>query len=363
MPTTFNVFSLGVFADIDPTDGNTLAENAGVLVGTTIGGPGNALLNNAVTFAPGSTGFGGGTTTAYDQDNTPNETFTINGGAEQTFDAAAIYNATVTYVDGSTATITAVIFQDTAGNTYFAPEFSGNPDQAALQAAAIRSLTLDSLSGASFSGLSGDRQTWDFVTCYVSGTLIETPDGARAIDELCVGDKVRTRDRGAQTIRWIGKSTVAAKGKLAPIRFLAGSLGPNVPARDLAVSRQHRMLVSSKVCARMFGTDEILVPAIRLTELPGVYIEETRDPVTYYHLMTDQHDIIYAEGSPSETLLTGPQAIEALPADALEELLAIFPHILEEAPIPARQIERGKRIERLIMRHQSNDIPFVSGPG
>ncbi|MEJ8560623.1 hypothetical protein QTO30_04845 [Yoonia sp. GPGPB17] len=69
MPTTFNVFSLGVLADIDTTEGNTLAENAGALVGLTFGGVNDALLNDAVSLAPGTGGFGGGTGTAYDQDN------------------------------------------------------------------------------------------------------------------------------------------------------------------------------------------------------------------------------------------------------------------------------------------------------
>ena len=361
MPSTFTVFSLGVLTDIDTTDGNTLAENAGALVGLSFGGVGDALLNSAVTFAEGGgPGFGSGTSTAYDQDNNPNEDFTINGGPEQTFDSAVIYNATVTYIDGTTANITAVIFQDVDGNTYWAPEFEANADQAVLDAAAIRSLTLDSLAGASFSGLSGIRETWNFVTCYVAGTLIETEVGPRPIDALLVGERVVTRDHGLQEIKWIGKSTLNASGKLAPVQFAAGALGNGQPSRDLLVSRQHRMLVSSPVCQRMFDTPEILVPAIRLTDLPGVFVHETNEAVTYYHLMTDQHEIIYAEDTPSETLLSGPQAIEALPRAALEELLAIFPNILEELPTPARPIERSKRINRLIARHQSNNMPLVS---
>ena len=150
MPTTFNVISLGVQADIDTTEGNTTAENASALVGLTFGGIGNSLNEQIQTLSPGSTGFAGGTSTAYDMNNSPAETFRINGGPEQTFDGTSIYNATITYTDGSTANITAVLFQDTAGNTYLAPEFTANPDMTALQAGPIRSLTLDSLFGKSF---------------------------------------------------------------------------------------------------------------------------------------------------------------------------------------------------------------------
>ena len=44
MPTTFNVISLGVRALIDPTEGNTRAENASALAGQTIGDVSNPLF-------------------------------------------------------------------------------------------------------------------------------------------------------------------------------------------------------------------------------------------------------------------------------------------------------------------------------
>jgi len=131
MPTTFNVISLGNFASIDPTEGNTQSENAASLVGQTFGGVGDALVNDIQSFSSTGVGFGGGTSNAYDMNNSAsNDTFSINGGPTQTFDGTAVYNATITYIDGSTATISAVVFQDTDGNTYLAPEFSANANHA-----------------------------------------------------------------------------------------------------------------------------------------------------------------------------------------------------------------------------------------
>lgn len=360
MPTTFTVFSLGVLPDIDTTEGNTLAENAGALVGQTFGGIGDALLNDAVAMSPGSGGFGGGNPTAYEQDNGPAENFSIDGGPDQVFDSVANYNATITFIDGTTANITAVVFQDTNGNTYWAPEFSGNGDQTLMESAGIRSLTLNSVNGANAIGLAGDRESWNFVTCYVAGTRIATQGGDCLIDDLSVGDLVLTRDHGAQAIRWIGKSTVKGAGKLAPVRIAAGALGADSPKRDLYVSRQHRVLLASRVCERMFGSAEILVPAIKLISLPGISVAETAEDVTYYHLMTDDHQVIYAEGAASETLLTGPQAINALGPDALAELQAIFPDIMNTAMAPARPIAQGKRVEKLLLRHERNRIPVTA---
>ena len=359
MPTTFTVFSLGNLADMDTVEGNTQAENASALVGMTFGAAGDALVNDAVTFSAGSTGFSGGTSSAYDQTNSPNETFTIDGGAEQTFDSTAVFNATITYIDGTTATITAVVFQDTSGNTYWAPEFSANTDMAAMEAAAIRSLSLDSLAGNNYSGMTGSRETWDYVTCYVKGTRIMTAKGERPIEEVEAGDTVLTRDNGFQAVRWINHSKAIARGKLAPIRIRQGALGENAPMRDLLVSRQHRMLLRSKIARRMFGIEEILVPAVKLLQLPGVSEEPSLRPVSYYHLMTERHEIIYAEGAPSETLLVGPGAAEAMGPEAVEEVLTLFPELEEEYVEPARPILQNKRLNRFFLRHMKNERAFV----
>jgi hypothetical protein len=47
-------------------------------------------------------------------------------------------------------------------------------------------------------------------------------------------------------------------------------LGANLPSSDLLVSQQHRILVSSKVVQRMFGTDEVLVSANSLIGMNGI---------------------------------------------------------------------------------------------
>ncbi len=359
MATTFTVFSLGKLADMDTLEGNTVAENAGALVGMTFGGEGNALLNSAATFSPGTWGYTGGTNTAYDQDNSPNEYFRINGGANQVFDSSVIFNANITYIDGTTANITAVIAQDTNGNTYWVPEFSANTDQTAMEAKGIRSLTLNSLEGDSYSGLTGDRQAWNAVTCYLRGTMILTDQGERPIEDLVAGDLVQTRDNGLQPIRWIGASSVMAQGKLAPIRIARGALGEGRPKRDLYVSRQHRMLLQSKIAERMVGAQEVLTPAIKLTALDGVQESATPRLVTYFHLLTERHEIIFAEGCQSETLLTGPQAVQAMGPEAVEELEALFPGVLTEATPPARQIFQSARLAKLFARHEKHGKPLT----
>lgn len=351
MPTTFNVISLGVQKIIDPTEGNTTAENAGSLVGLTFGDVRDPLWENVQTMSPGTNGFTGGTNTAYDMNNNASsERFRINGGPNQTFDGTAIYRATLTYTDGTTAQITAVIFQDTNGNTYLAPEFSDNADQAALTAKPIQSMRLNSVEGTDYSGLTGSRQATNFMVCFCEGTMIRTPAGDCPVESLQVGDQVMTLDNGAQTIRWIKGRMVPAIGDMRPVRIEPNALGHGMPAHPLLVSRQHRMMVRSSIAARMFGQTEVLMPAHKLCALDGFDVVDTMGFVTYWHFMCDAHQVVFANDAPAETLYLGKEARKALLPEALREVLALFPRLDTEPLQPARLFAKGAMIDRFAQR-------------
>ena len=360
MPTSFTVFSLGVLPLIDPVEGNNNAEGANLLLGQTFGSQGNALLNNAATLTPIS--FAGGNTTAYDMNNlASNDTFSINGGPPQTFDGVAAYGATITYIDGSTATITAVIFQDTAGNTYWAPQISPNPSQVAMEALPIRSLSLNSIvQNTAISGLAADRQTWNYLLCFAAGTRILTPDGEVPIDKLKPGDPVQTADHGARPIRWIGAATVAGVGAFAPVRIEPGALGEGYPARPLVLTRQHRVLIRSRIGERQLGSREVLVPAIGLVGLPGISLEPQPDGITYLHLLFDRHEIVFADGAPTESLYPGPMARQALGPDAVAEIEALFPGLLDAETAKARPFLTGRPLRNLLSRHVRHGRPLLA---
>lgn len=197
------------------------------------------------------------------------------------------------------------------------------------------------------------------VVCFASGTQIMTDAGPRPVEDLAPGDQVVTRDRGLQTIRWVGDKVVAAqalsaKPQLRPIRINAGALGSGVPATDLVVSPQHRILLRSKIAVRMFDTDEILVAAKHLVGLAGVSVAEDLPQVRYHHIMCDQHEIITADGAWAETLHTGPEAVKALGPDAMREITAIFGALPQaDAPL-ARITPKGRRVRQMMARHTKN---------
>lgn len=202
----------------------------------------------------------------------------------------------------------------------------------------------------------------DLVPCFVKGTMITTEFGEVLVENLAVGDKVLTADNGLQEIKWIGSRALDSidlfsNPKLRPICIKAGALGPDTPNCDLHVSPQHRVLIASRIAERMFETDEVLVPAVKLIGLPGIDVAADFEPVEYFHILFDAHQIVFSDGAATESLYTGPEALRSIDPDARAEVLALFPEIQSKdyAPSLARPVpDTGHLVRRLIARHASN---------
>ena len=206
----------------------------------------------------------------------------------------------------------------------------------------------------------------DNVICFALGTRIATPLDEIPVEDLRVGDLVSTYDGSSKRIRWIGSRKVRlaagrSRENLRPVRILAGALGQGFPSRDILVSRQHRMLVSSKIAARMFAASDVLIPAIKLTELPGVFVDNDVEEITYFHFLFDKHEIVFAEGAPAESLFIGPEALEGISPDARKEIFEIFPDLQKRLAVgeKAHLVPSGRRQKKLIARHLKNRKPIL----
>lgn len=207
------------------------------------------------------------------------------------------------------------------------------------------------------------------VVCFAGGTHIMTIEGEVLIEDISIGDMVLTMDNGYQPVRWIGsrkldKIDFIINPKLRPIRIMAGALGQGMPKTDLTVSPQHRVLVRSVIAERMFDTREVLIPAIKLVELDGVYQDEECTVIQYFHMLFDAHEIIFSNGAATESLFTGPEAIKSLSDEAVEEITTLFPEITAPnyAPSAVRYIPaKGKLMKQLVSRHLKNCKVLMSG--
>ncbi|MFK7938223.1 MAG: Hint domain-containing protein [Roseovarius sp.] len=159
------------------------------------------------------------------------------------------------------------------------------------------------------------------IICFTPSTMILTAQGDRPVESLKAGDQIITRDHGTQTLRWVGHSTVPGRGSHAPVRIDAGVIGAR---RPLLVSPQHRVLFEGYQCELLFGTDEVFAAATHLED--GYHVQRAPKPlVTYIHLMFDAHEVIYAEGAPTESFFAGDVGIAAISGFAREELFHAFP--------------------------------------
>jgi len=171
---------------------------------------------------------------------------------------------------------------------------------------------------------------------HATGTMIDALGGAKPVEELAVGDMVRTKDSGYQPIRWIASRTMtkaefAADPALRPIRIKAGALGSEPgalkPARDLVVSQQHCVLIEDWRCEFLFGEDEVLAPALALLNDSTITIDRTSAEVTYYHFMFDQHEIVYSNGVETESFHPAAAGTDLLDDAKRTELFKLFPQL------------------------------------
>ena len=138
--------------------------------------------------------------------------------------------------------------------------------------------------------------------CFRAGTRILTERGEAAVEDLRVGDRVRTVLGGTvEPITWIGRREVdcARHPKprhVWPVRVAADAFGPGQPHTDLFLSPRHAVYVN-----------EVLIPIRHLVN-GSTITQVPTDQVTYYHIELPRHDVVLAQGLPVESFLAEKDA-------------------------------------------------------
>ncbi len=323
---TIDMIYLGNFADIDTDETNAVTENPGDLLGS-------------------YTGFTLVTATEVDGDNdggiVDNEyAASVNDRVEYDLgsgpvsvqqDSANLYSARITLADSSTVTVNVNIRQMENGDVFM----SSNTQLDNLD---IRGIELIGVQNVTYMG-TGVNQSVDGATvCFTAGTQIDTPQGWTAVETLRPGDMVSTCDNGPQPILWIGETRLTKPGRRAPIRIAPHTFGPAQPKRPLRVSPHHRIVLRD-------GSDDVLVAARHLLPIPGVSQGTRPGAVRYIHILTANHEVIFANGLQAETLFLGPQARAILGSTNMAEVEKARP---ERPMAPARPMIKGKAAAKVV---------------
>lgn len=370
---TLSVIYLGTHSDYDPVDGNATAGDISGLLGTYYG-PGNAASDNIVIL------------TAQDDNNddlvnsndhaTPEGvSYDLGDGLVSTqYDSLFNVQTTVTFAPSSGQPDyngLGGIIQTETGDLFFVMlDDDAGLGANAFDDSAIQSISINSVDAFGSQQAATYSDTQSFVPCFTTGTRIKTPKGDIRVEALRVGDHVLTVDNSEQPIVWIGRkalspSTLLQHPNLAPICIKKGALGLGHPNRDLLVSPQHHLALSSKIVKRMTGETEIIVPAVKLLCLPGVDRVHAPLGVQYYHFACANHELIWANNTPTETLFFGPQVKASLDPVALQELKHILPELLcNDVPLTKHLVRSvfGKpdQLQRLVTRHIKNNQSLVA---
>lgn len=168
-------------------------------------------------------------------------------------------------------------------------------------------------------GLKGDYdpnsfQIWNdhgkavvvYDACFLAGTMIRTPSGEKPVETLREGDEIMALVDGRTVARKItalhgalGKPDASLPLDLAgwAVCVKAGAFGDGLPARDLRVTGEH-----------CFWFDGRFVPVRLLVNGSSIRYDTSLAEYAYYHLATDPHSVIWAEGVLTESWLdTAPK--------------------------------------------------------
>ncbi len=163
----------------------------------------------------------------------------------------------------------------------------------------------------------------DAAPCFTEGTRIVALGGEELVEDIQTGDQILIADHGFQTVRWVGRRHVSQDDlvqypQLRPYIINKGAFGNQ---RDLRVSPQHGM-------ACRIGGKETLLRAKNVGQelgLDAAVLDLDCKEIVYFHILFDQHELVFAEGALSEAYFPGPSAIGSLDQDARDELLFLFP--------------------------------------
>jgi hypothetical protein len=161
---------------------------------------------------------------------------------------------------------------------------------------------------------------------FVKWTQINAPGGLTRVDALQRNQDLICQNQSAQ-VKWIGYQRrtreFAQFEDYLPVKISAGALDENLPIRDLYLSPNQAVLI-----------DEHLVHAKALVNGKSiVHLTDWEGDIEYYHIETNRHDIIYAEGVPCETF---SDSVSREQFDNYAEYQALYPNtrMIKELPLP-----------------------------
>ncbi|QEM81689.1 Hint domain-containing protein [Halomonas binhaiensis] len=191
--------------------------------------------------------------------------------------------------------------------------------------------------------------------CFAAGSMIATPEGEVAVETLAIGDLVMTASGEQVAVKWVGHQTfrpvASSDENLQPVRISAGALETGKPNRDLVLTASHGVIIDGLVINAGALVNQGSIDFVAWNELP--------DTVTYYHIETENHEVILANGTEAETYI---DYIERKAFDNYDEYVALYGTETRIVEMPHHRIS-ARRLVPLALRQrlgiELNEAPMA----
>lgn len=167
---------------------------------------------------------------------------------------------------------------------------------------------------------------------FIRGTLLATPMGPVAVEDLMPGDQVETAERGTEVILWKGNLTLYPHSPGMPgqpdglFRLTADSLGYGRPMQDLLLGSGAEVWAPNR---------SRFIPAAEM--LDGVSVIELAPPapVTAYHICLAGRRTLLANGLAVSSYAPDEAAAQQLTPEMRALFLSLFPNLRDLEDIAA----------------------------
>lgn len=139
--------------------------------------------------------------------------------------------------------------------------------------------------------------------CFLAGSMIRTTTGEVAVEDVQIGDEVLAFDWRNNTdivrpVVWVGKAHVNVRHGLPddeagwPVRVLKDAIADGVPYKDMLITAEHCLFFKDR-----------FVPVRMLVNGVSIFYDKSITSYDYYHVETEQHSVITADGMLTESYL------------------------------------------------------------
>lgn len=142
-----------------------------------------------------------------------------------------------------------------------------------------------------------------YEVCFLSGSLIKMLDGEQLIEDIRIGDEIMTFDYAcnqevASRVKWVGNKKATVKPWLSddeagyPVRIVKDAIAEGIPHQDLLITAEHCLFFDGQ-----------FIPVRMLINGSTIFYDRSITEYTYYHIETEQHSVITANGMLTESYL------------------------------------------------------------